>query len=448
MGTFLHSLAIPKAGAEEVRGLVCRWLAAKGFQRRHDLPLFPCEEDGERGLFLFSNEHWVVVHYSHFLDEGERLLFELSKLNKPILRTWVHDSDLWGYDLFQDGDVTATFNSHPNYFGSVADAASLRTGNPELVCEACGVAGAVEMVARLQRERALFKEEICRHFCAALGVPPAGLDYRDIEGCDVAARGPVRVGDFQMESLFFVDPYRAGQEPAPSLHALEFHSESESQEIPAELEAYFRAWQRWARAVAIIMRPLFFVFRIFLRLNHVWPQASPLYRRWFGSLGPLPSESFYRDLFELSWQSCRMDGRRLINDRHHSAIKLPEQAVALLDPLLNLVFQFDVEDASVICEAFRPASIRHRFRLPMQTTVVQDEKFFVGQLPARAITLRQVFPTQPEEIVRLQYLYYVQTGQAIYAFSGSAADGHELDAGTLQQLRDAVASFEIIESRA
>ena len=116
MGTFFRSIAARTAAAESIKALVMRWLSAKGFEASDATPLFALD-DSERGVFLFSNSKWVVVLYSQMEAEGERLRHELTKLQVPLLEVWVHDSDIWGYDLYDDENLVVSFNSNPNYFG-------------------------------------------------------------------------------------------------------------------------------------------------------------------------------------------------------------------------------------------------------------------------------------------------------------------------------------------
>src|SRR5205809_4093922 len=181
MGAFFQSVAIPTDSPGDVRTLVTTWLAAKGFEPRPEPPLFECDAETERGLCLFASDRWVVLLYSHMDTEGPRLLHELGKLNRPLLRVWVHDSDLWGYDLHQDEELVASFNSHPHYFGYAEELPLPANGDPALLCELCPVEAGAEAIARIQRGRALFKEVICRRFCQAIGAAPAGFGYRDIE---------------------------------------------------------------------------------------------------------------------------------------------------------------------------------------------------------------------------------------------------------------------------
>src|SRR5205823_13955401 len=94
MGTFLHSLCVRTADYAEVKSRLLRWLSAKGYEPTDDAPLFPAVDGSKRGVCLLSNDRWVVVLYSKFAEEGDRLRFELIRPEWPILQVWVHDSDL------------------------------------------------------------------------------------------------------------------------------------------------------------------------------------------------------------------------------------------------------------------------------------------------------------------------------------------------------------------
>jgi hypothetical protein len=58
------------------------WLAARNFEPSGAIPQWPCDDELERGFFLFTNERWTIVLYSGIdgaLQENNRLLLHLAR---------------------------------------------------------------------------------------------------------------------------------------------------------------------------------------------------------------------------------------------------------------------------------------------------------------------------------------------------------------------------------
>ena len=94
MGADIRTFCVRRANGQEVRELVVSWLAAKGFEPCDEPSLFPFDPETERGIVLAETPAWTTVAFSHAFEEGDRLVFELKKLEKPLLEVWVHDSDI------------------------------------------------------------------------------------------------------------------------------------------------------------------------------------------------------------------------------------------------------------------------------------------------------------------------------------------------------------------
>ena len=97
MGATVRTFAVRRAASSDVRQSLVSWLRAKGFVLAEGPFLFPLDAETERRVLLSENQDWTIVAYSHELEEGDRLVFELKKLRKPLLELWVYDSDIWGY---------------------------------------------------------------------------------------------------------------------------------------------------------------------------------------------------------------------------------------------------------------------------------------------------------------------------------------------------------------
>ena len=90
MGATLRTFAVRRAGASDVRQSLVSWLRAKGFELADGPLLFPLDAETERRIVLSENQNWTIVAYSHEREEGDRLVFELRKLRKPLLEIWVY----------------------------------------------------------------------------------------------------------------------------------------------------------------------------------------------------------------------------------------------------------------------------------------------------------------------------------------------------------------------
>jgi hypothetical protein len=454
MGLFLDSLSVRTGDGPSVRSLISNWMSAKGFELRPDAPLFPFSEweavmgsesgaSDERGFFLLWNAQWTVALFSHMTTEGPRLLFELGRTKHPVLKTWVHDSDLWGYELHREGELLAAFNSNPRYFGAEEPPALSQNGDPVLVCQVCGLATLETEIATLQRGRAVFIDGICRRFCTVIGAAAAGYGYRDLKehGLDVPL--PRTIGEFQVEHLYFV---RRGlrPEPPPDLHRLPIRPPPPPEEPPSqslELPPEYRLWAWLFRGigwliwfVAFLLRPLFWLlFRLF---------GPALLRRMTATESAGAGDPFLHALEAAQRQSVRVEGRHLIHDRHGCRVTLPD-GVEQRPPIGGVgVFHFSVLGQIAFCEAVRPGQIEERFKLFPGVIVTEDENFFVGPLPAR----RLVRQTIGQQWTMTQHLIVVQAPRAFYCFWLGHWPGREaLPPEAPTKLRELADSFTLLD---
>lgn len=444
MGAFLDTVSVRTGDVAAVRALIVNWMRAKSYELRPEAPLLPVNEWGltadgnfgggdERGVFLLSNGRWTVALYSHMIAEGDRLLFELGRTPDPVLRTWVHDSDLWGYKLHKDGDLLAEFNSDPRYFDEEA-AAEPVSGDPTLVCAVCGLGGLETELATLQRGRALFMEGISRRFCALIGAAPAGFGYRDLAECGLDTPGPRTLGGFQVEHLYF---RRGGPaaEPLPDLHMLPIRprdsdeSDTQQHEFSAADQFGFRMLSLVLRLIFLLLYPLLFLIRWAL-----WFRFRVLRRSLFGP-GAAEMDPFTRELFAAHRTTERLEGRTLISERHRCTITLPEGVEPHPMQSAGRVFHFSVNGRPGFCEAVPPERIGDRLRPPVGYLLVEDENFFVGALRARRIVWRTAHTAWP-----FTYDLYVVQGPRVYYLFG-VGDKEPLTAEEAARYRALVESF-------
>jgi hypothetical protein len=412
MGTFIHSVAARTAERESVRSLLTAWLSAKGFEISAEPPLFELAAD-ERGLCLFSNGEWVIVLYNQMTREGERLIHELGKLDVPILEAWVHDSDVWGYELHRDGELVASFNSNPHYFGRFAQQSLPVNGDVATLCEVCRLSGLEQQLAGIQITRALFAEGICQQFCTAINAAPLAMDYQMIR--ELGLTGPIAmdVASFQMESLYFIERNRPPEPPPATLHSLSLR-ESDSVESPPltpEMERFVRSMQWRVSLLRFLLYPLWLVFRIIIWFSVRYQNLRQ--RGWLRNtdLG-LPGEGIYRQLFQMRRENVHRLGNQLINDRYRCRITIPDEATIGPQPGATWVFHVNLSALDVHCRAVRPSDLRQAFRLHPSSSLLEDVKFSIGALQARTIVRR----FEMREHMSVYYNYYVQTPKVVYLF--------------------------------
>jgi hypothetical protein len=416
VGATLQSFVVRTSDYEEIKTRLLRWVSAKGFEPVTGPALFELDPDEERGLCLFSKGSRVVVLYSHVFQEGERLRFELTRPEWPLLKVWVYDSDVWGYRLFDDGVPTSDFCSNPRYFGhwGEEDLPPGVTDDPELLCRALDLGPVEGTIAALQRKRAVFKEFVCRKFCQAIGAEPACHDYRDLDGLP-SPLSATAVG-WRIDHFRFAERGGSARESVQPLHAM-VRKPLEQQDpaalqAAAELHASLWPLRALGWTIRFVMVPLVVVLGLALRLIF-WFQRLPFVRRRYErSLGP--EHALFVALEELQRPVVRREGADLINENHRCRITLPAGADAADGPThTGWVFQLKVAGRDALCAAIRPRALRGRLREMPGTEITGEECFFAGTLQARAwsATVRH------GQSFTEHYTLVVQTPRAFYHFS-------------------------------
>jgi hypothetical protein len=440
MGAFLDSLSVCTGDAASVRAQVAGWLSAKGFELRDEAPLFPVSEaqaliggDGgdDRALFLIWNAQWTVVLFSHVHTEGPRLLWEFGRRPAPVVQTWVHDSDLWGYKLHKDGELLAAFNSNPRYFGVEEELATGQNGDPTLLCATCGLGDLAVEMAEVQSGRAVFMEGVCQRFCTLLGAAPACHGYGDLADLGLDVPGLQTVGGYQVEHLYFLRRDRY-DEPPPDLHRLQLRPPLGAEEQPhVELSGdqwfQLRAVQFLLWLLFVLLRPVIWVFVLLIR----WRNRGMLR----GVEAGMTVDPFTQALTSAMRPPVRRDGRQLINERHHYRLVLPN-GVELGAVIGSLhVFHLTILGQTAAVEVVRPGQLEQRLRLYVGMTVTEHESFSIGMLPARRLVRRH----EMGALTRTEHVIVVQAAPAFHLFWLAATEEMPPEAPSL--LRELVNTF-------
>lgn len=144
------------------------------------------QRDGRQAFVLPSDGNHVVV-LDAASEQDDEVVGHVGRLLSnahgcPVLAVVNHDDDILRYWLFQNGQLTDSYNSAPNYFDETAS--EDRGGDAARLSEAFAKPSAREAVrAALDGDNFVFAFERHQALCAALGLPPSavGTAYRDLE---------------------------------------------------------------------------------------------------------------------------------------------------------------------------------------------------------------------------------------------------------------------------
>ncbi|MHB9078489.1 MAG: hypothetical protein ACYC3X_13465 [Pirellulaceae bacterium] len=128
-----------------------------------------------------------------------------------------------------------------------------------------------------------------------------------------------------------------------------------------------------------------------------------------------------------------------MNRVHQCSIVLPDHAELLPDVGADVVFQFRLGHVVVRCEAIRRIRLRERLRCSSEEKVVDDEKFFAGEFPARIVLFENGTGGRSRQFA----WYLVETTRAVYRFHAS---GESLPDEVRKQLRGVLESFRLVDA--
>lgn len=438
MGAFYNSICVPGDRSESLRRILVRWLLAKGFQLREGPVLFDLDGEHERSVFIVSNDRWTVLFYSHY-EEERRLIRELQGNLAPILYLWVYDSEVWGYDLFDDRGFAGSFNSDPRAHQSFAEELLDSPARPRADAESLGRLLGLPLAAaelhRVERLKSPFKEEVCRELCRALGVEVAASSYDDLES------GALHdLEGWRVEQLLFgrrnlvtgsseVDLHVHGLQ---RLRAEAGYAFSESVSLPPEIVEELRQMRRRVRLTFRLLRPVSWLARTWRRLREA---ASA---RGGAASVPAPPQVEPAAPF-------RVESAVLLNDRHRCRLTLAEGTrPTVVSTKPSAVFAFEIAGVTVTCTARRLSKIDEVLRKPSRSRVLHDHKYLVGGCPAR----RLVFELPPSFVAGAQHpsyltVYVIRAERALYVFLYRTPQ--PLPSAVEQAVRATVDSFRLLD---
>jgi hypothetical protein len=413
MGTWTRNFLVRKADPDAVRNKLVTWLERKGFDQCADNPLFFDQNDDERSVCLVSNKEWIVVLYSEAFNEGDRLLSELQSW-PVVLEVVIADSDVWGYDLIEDGELTASFNSNPRYFGG-DDQKLPQNGDPERLCRVLGLEGREDDVRRCQNKKSLFSDFPCRSFCQALGASAGSLHHGDFDFRSDGPGSPKEIAGWRIETLFFERRRQLGEDPPGQiLHSLsvrEFETREARQSLDPES---VRNLRRQIGIISLLFKPLTWIGMALGPAIRWW-----LKRRLEKPDGRQTGDPLLDGLSNRSPEPVSSEAGWLFNRNYGIRIRSaarPRDLPEALFRMPNEIFGFQVSGVSLSAWADRPEKLRNLFVLRNGRTLVSDELFFVGRQPARAT----VFRTEDTEKTRFDHMWFVEFDRFVVSISSTS----------------------------
>jgi hypothetical protein len=416
MGTWTRNFLVPNGDGAVLRGTIVRWMERKGFDPAERSSLFADDSDDERGVYLVSNAQWTVILYREAFEEGDRLLAELDDL-PVVLEVVIADSDVWAYELLEQGELTAAFISNPRHFGG-DDQKLPKNGDPERLCRALGMEGREAEVRRVQNRRSLFADFRCRTFCRLIGAPAGALHFVDLEGWNDGRLEAQNVGGWRIEPLYFERRRQFGEAARPlSLHSLairEFETRAARQEeLAPEFVAQMR---RQAQIIGLLFKPLQWVLM----------GIGPLFRWWFRRQVRKPASARTGDplldaLASTPTEPFQREGEWLVNRKYGCRLRIPGDVPAGSLPLFRMpheVFRFSVEGITVTALAIRPDKLRDSFTLRTGMTLIADDCFFAGTHPARNLVLR----VEEGQKTRFVQQWFVELEHVVFLFDASSQE--------------------------
>jgi hypothetical protein len=408
MGAFFTSYCLPGDVHELVDRKLADWLSRKGFTEPADPVLDLCPE-GERAYYLFWNERWTIILYSR-LEEEERLLFELGNIGHPVLHLWLHDSDLWGYELYRKNRPIAAFNSNPKYFG--AQEVPAAPNDISVLIEQCAIRGlSAPEVEALQRKRGVFQEDACTAFLKAIGAAPAASQYQ-YQSDDRPAPSDFSVVHRRNRRRGF-DPMRNF-----NLHAKPPKSAPGMTPAPAQMPSLPAGFRLLMEVVRIVAIPIGWLFGIYLRI-----------KIRTGGLAGLPGAGLSTKPKDYSFENGW-----LVNSKRRCRIKLADGA-----EISNMagILPFRIGKLEVFSKTMSAEEALHLLDGLRGKADEEERDFHIGGLPAKWIRLR--IPPKREGC---RYHGFIQAPHAVYYFllESKAA----LSAAEHEALEKTIGSFEVV----
>ncbi|MBN2212075.1 MAG: hypothetical protein JW709_11825 [Sedimentisphaerales bacterium] len=435
MGSWYDSISLYQADAGRVRECVIGWLERRNFEVKTGPSYLELDQEAEREVWLYSNDQWCIVLYSHY-EEEERLVFELNKCKAPLLHLWLADSDVWGYELDVDGETISAFNSNPRYYGREQPAAG--PNDIDALCGTCGKIGSEWRIESIQRRWRFFKEKNCIKFAQVMGMRPAAsawnyaggeITEQECQGFKVEhlcfqQAGYDPMAGFDLHKIRVRDGKPRPVSPEPNLNDMVDHfGEAQGKEIYSTI----LFWQKFFGFFRFVLTPLISIISLLFRIYF------KLFQKRMPSKMNLLCD-------KPDWIYC--ENGVLINKKHGCRVVLGEGALnkqkGFEYGFMPMVFYVDISGYEIYCRALNPEAVKMMLDGPLGNKILTNEDWWVGSFPAKTILTTNIDAEQ--SLFMLDH--FIQTPQAVYQFRLDYKD--EIDNSVLAEIKDIVSSFELI----
>lgn len=419
MGSWYRSFALRGNCREEVVSCLDTWHRSKGFERQTQAELFllPPDEKAERGAFVLSNADWTVVCYSHF-DEEDRLELELVRLNRPVMRFFVVDSDVWAYQLRSGDEIVSAFASRHGLWDDLPDGPN----DLERFCRALDLEVEPSALRRLQKQRAIMAELSAHRFLSALGVEPAATQFDYLRANEFEFPGydvqELRYRRPDFEPMLGFDLHRITPREATAVDEEDEAEIQRSISVPPHVRFLIAV----SRVIFFLLRPLLWLLAVSFRLRNRNALAP-------GGHSLAESAPGWRSVVRDGWLEIPPLGFKLA---------LPEGA----EPRSGLVlYRWNGLDVSVAVEA--PTLVRSIFAANPPGVIRETRDHVIDSMPARSVVTTS--QTTKGQLLR-SVAVYIASARGIYVLKGHATQlDRQPSEETTRKLIDLLSKFELAE---
>ena len=146
------------------------------------------EDRGCQAWVTDAQQGWTTLYESRASEQDENWIRELgSELTRSLqtsgIAFLVHDSDIFCYWLFENGELADHFNSCPDYFSETEIGAGPLIEDPARLLKYCKPGTTREDVEAILTEGTVFAEDLLEKLAGLLDLDPARVhcDFRDFE---------------------------------------------------------------------------------------------------------------------------------------------------------------------------------------------------------------------------------------------------------------------------
>jgi hypothetical protein len=436
VGRSFESYALRKSALEPVRSAVEGWLTERGLVPGRSHVSDALHSDDYSRVVIFHNDEWTIILHNQPFQPVDSVESVLTDLDAPLLKTWVYDSDLWGYELRVDGQLRASYNSNPKYFGVATDQPLPKNGDPDELAAALGMPELAKKIAEAQGGKSVFAEFRAEKFASALGALPLIFETELVPPY-LRTDPKLTAGGYQVVVLDYAKPRTQMRLVDLHLDYTGAGGRFTAADIPTldpDTMRQIEQTQRFFRAVGFVFKPVFWVAGLVIR-----PLVKAAAMGAMSDIGRgKTGEEFTRLLKELralAVPGMRQEGPWVVNPHYGYRVRGRMVPGAEELPAPGSVFCLQLLEGTVNCTIMPPEQVRMLLSHAVARSG-EDVKHFVGDYQAR--TMWNTMPP-PMKLTTVQTL--LRLDDALLMFGGSFKD---IDPAVLRRAwEEMINSFEV-----